>query len=159
MCFQVLGFDIMIDSKFKPWLIEVNQSPSFKTDSPLDYRIKKAVLTDTFRLLNMSWEKRKKIIKEQKESMKARILTGKQSKIDPEEKARIKEKKLKERFEYEKKRTGQFELIYPWPDEERNNFYTNCIVKANDLWDEFTTGNAKAKRQAMEEKKNKTTLP
>lgn len=44
MCFQVLGFDILIDKKFRPWLIEVNQSPSFATDSPLDYKVKKAVL-------------------------------------------------------------------------------------------------------------------
>jgi len=40
MCFQILGFDIMIDRNFKPWLLEVNQSPSFKTDSGLDYEVK-----------------------------------------------------------------------------------------------------------------------
>lgn len=62
MCFQILGFDIMIDRKFKPWLIEVNQSPSFKTDSPLDYDVKKGVLVDAFKLLNVSQEKRHKLI-------------------------------------------------------------------------------------------------
>jgi tubulin polyglutamylase TTLL6/13 len=54
MAFQILGFDIMIDKNFRPWLIEVNQSPSFATDSPLDYEVKKAVLKDTFRLLNVN---------------------------------------------------------------------------------------------------------
>ena len=63
MCFQILGFDVMIDKYFKPWLIEVNQSPSFATDSPLDYKTKKAVLTDTFSMLNCSVSKRKKILK------------------------------------------------------------------------------------------------
>mgnify|MGYP002630419894 FL=1 len=62
MCFQILGFDIMIDKYFKPWLIEVNQSPSFATDSPLDYEVKKAVLRDAFRLLNVSQERREKFI-------------------------------------------------------------------------------------------------
>jgi tubulin polyglutamylase TTLL6/13 len=54
MCFQILGFDIMIDKYFKPWLLEVNQSPSFATDSPLDYDVKKSVLQDAFKLLNVN---------------------------------------------------------------------------------------------------------
>ena len=64
MCFQVLGFDILIDKNFKPWLLEVNQSPSFGTDSPLDYEVKKSVLKDTFNLLNISMERREEIIKQ-----------------------------------------------------------------------------------------------
>ena len=39
-CFEVLGFDIMIDHYLRPWLIEVNHLPSFGTDSPLDLDIK-----------------------------------------------------------------------------------------------------------------------
>ena len=53
VCFEILGFDILIDSNLKPWLIEVNHSPSFCTDSPLDLIIKKYLLLDTFVLLNM----------------------------------------------------------------------------------------------------------
>lgn len=54
MCFQILGFDIFIDSKSKPWLIEVNQSPSFVTDTPLDFTIKKGLLCDAIEILNLS---------------------------------------------------------------------------------------------------------
>ena len=152
MCFQILGFDIMIDRKFRPWLIEVNQSPSFATDSPLDYKTKKAVLTDTFRMLNCSVSKRKKLLKQQKAQMESRILTGKQAKMDPEEKAKLKEIKLKERFEYEEARKGQWELICPGPDEERNLCYENFIRRAQEIWDEFTTG--KGKRLSMEDKRS-----
>ena len=67
----------MIDKYFKPWLIEVNQSPSFATDSPLDYEVKKAVLRDAFRLLNVSQERREKFIHLKQKQTAERILTGK----------------------------------------------------------------------------------
>jgi tubulin polyglutamylase TTLL6/13 len=54
MCFEVLGFDIMLDHKFKPWLIEINHTPSFKTDTPLDLRIKSNLIRDTLNLLNLN---------------------------------------------------------------------------------------------------------
>lgn len=62
MCFQILGFDIFIDSKCKPWLLEVNQSPSFTTDTPLDFNIKKALISDTVQMLNLSWKRKNKYI-------------------------------------------------------------------------------------------------
>ena len=81
MCFQILGFDLLIDNKFKPWLLEVNASPSFATDSSLDYKIKKNVLADAFRLLNLDPKKSKALKKKLAEDTKERILTGKLNKL------------------------------------------------------------------------------
>ena len=49
---------MLIDSKFNPYLLEVNASPSFGTDSSLDYKIKKNVIGDAFRMLNFNYAKR-----------------------------------------------------------------------------------------------------
>mmetsp|Transcript_20230 Transcript_20230/g.63418 ORF Transcript_20230/g.63418 Transcript_20230/m.63418 type:complete len:498 (+) Transcript_20230:53-1546(+) len=45
-CFQVFGFDVMLDSDAKPWLLEVNLDPALKTDSRLDLRVKSGMLVD-----------------------------------------------------------------------------------------------------------------
>lgn len=47
MCFEVFGFDVMLDSDLKAYLIEVNHTPSFTTDTPLDYHIKHSLILDT----------------------------------------------------------------------------------------------------------------
>ena len=50
-CYEVFGFDVFLDKNLKPWLIEVNVSPSLSSSSPLDKRIKNKLLCDVFHLL------------------------------------------------------------------------------------------------------------
>ena len=52
-CYEVYGFDIMIDENLKPWLIEINLSPSLACDSQLDMKIKSQLLADTFNLIGV----------------------------------------------------------------------------------------------------------
>ena len=52
----------MLDSQLKPWLLEVNQSPSFKTDSQLDRRVKGELIRDTLTLLNVSYKRKMRYI-------------------------------------------------------------------------------------------------
>ena len=59
-CFELFGFDILIDSELKPWLMEVNLSPSLGCDSPLDFRIKSKLVADTFTLIGVQAFDRKK---------------------------------------------------------------------------------------------------
>ena len=54
----------MLDANLKPWLIEVNHAPSFATESLFDISIKKKLLEDTFRLLNLTNKKKNKVLNE-----------------------------------------------------------------------------------------------
>jgi len=79
MCFEILGFDVMIDENANPWVIEVNHAPSFTTDTPLDFKIKKAVITDAISLLNLNWKKRYRYKQLEKIKFQKRVLSGKQT--------------------------------------------------------------------------------
>lgn len=54
MCFHILGIDILITETFQPLVLEVNHTPSFATDTPLDHEIKFNLIRDTLKLLNVS---------------------------------------------------------------------------------------------------------
>ena len=64
MCFEIFGYDIMLDSKLKPWLLEINHTPSFKCGSPLDLRIKKGVIKDAMRLMNINLKDKGRLVKQ-----------------------------------------------------------------------------------------------
>jgi len=59
-CFELLGFDIILDNSFKPYILEVNFSPSLSADSPLDYHIKSNLLVDTLNIAGIKKFPRKK---------------------------------------------------------------------------------------------------
>ena len=44
-CFEVYGFDVLVDAKLRPWLLEVNVSPSLSSSSPLDKQIKTSAVS------------------------------------------------------------------------------------------------------------------
>uniref|UniRef100_A0A8C6T5J8 Tubulin--tyrosine ligase-like protein 5 n=1 Tax=Neogobius melanostomus TaxID=47308 RepID=A0A8C6T5J8_9GOBI len=52
-CFELYGFDVLIDAKLKPWLLEVNLSPSLACDAPLDLKIKASMIADMFSLVGL----------------------------------------------------------------------------------------------------------
>ena len=51
-CFELFGYDVLIDSDLKPWLIEVNASPSLGRENKLDVRVKNAMIADIIRMLD-----------------------------------------------------------------------------------------------------------
>jgi len=59
-CFEVFGFDILLDSDLKPWLVEVNLSPSLSPESPLDMTIKQNLLLSTWNLCGLKRFDRRK---------------------------------------------------------------------------------------------------
>jgi tubulin polyglutamylase TTLL5 len=50
----LFGFDILIDEYFKPWVLEVNLSPSLDCDALLDVRIKSTMVSDLFTLTGIN---------------------------------------------------------------------------------------------------------
>ncbi|XP_056261570.1 probable tubulin polyglutamylase TTLL2 [Seriola aureovittata] len=51
-CVELFGFDILIDIKFKPWLLEVNYSPALTLDCQADITVKKGLISDLIDLMN-----------------------------------------------------------------------------------------------------------
>ena len=77
-CFAIFGFDLFLDRKLKPFVIEVNRSPSFTCDSELDHEIKFGVVCSALRLLKLRPSQRTKTLQRTRQEAQARLLgTGK----------------------------------------------------------------------------------
>lgn len=65
-CFELYGFDILLDKDLKAWLMEVNVSPALKASSTNDYEIKREMVTDLFNLVGVKMSKVKQARKRSK---------------------------------------------------------------------------------------------
>ncbi|CAH2327661.1 tubulin polyglutamylase TTLL5 isoform X4 [Pelobates cultripes] len=52
-CFELYGFDVLIDENLKPWLMEVNSSPSLDPYSPLGLKVKANLIADMLTLVGL----------------------------------------------------------------------------------------------------------
>ena len=141
-CFELYGFDILIDENYKPWLMEVNISPSLNLSSPLDYQIKINLIQDIFNLVgfnlckdyNDKYNKHHSSFLKSKEK-KIRFLNELNCK-NCISLLNIEEWKVLLESEEEFERKGDFELIFPLRENIQiyRNFFEVDRYFNNLLW-------------------------
>ncbi|XP_053128389.1 tubulin polyglutamylase TTLL13 isoform X2 [Hemicordylus capensis] len=155
-CFEILGFDILLDRKLKPLLLEVNHSPSFTTDSRLDREVKDALLSDAINLINLRACDKKKVLEEDKRRVKARLLQTHQ----PPREARREQLEssqaawLAQAEKYENSHLGGYRRIFPARGTEK---YTPFFKHSGSLFQETVASKAREEcaRQQLEEIRQK----
>lgn len=116
-CFELLGFDFLLDFKLKPYLLEVNHSPSFHTDAIIDKEIKESLLSDTFIILNLTSDDKQRILAEEKQKIQDRLLNvltnnkNQQQPVNGTGDSNMAAKEAQERWE--ESHLGNYRKVYP----------------------------------------------
>ncbi|XP_053405828.1 uncharacterized protein LOC123566434 isoform X5 [Mercenaria mercenaria] len=149
-CFEILGFDVILDRKLRPYVIEVNHSPSFGTDSELDREIKGALVYDTLQLVNFGACDRRKCIEEERRRIKDRLLGKSNRKESREELDLAQQQYIESLDKYENNHLGNFRRIYPNPGTEK---YEKFFHSSGTLFQETAAFKARSElaRQQREE--------
>ncbi|XP_055979636.1 tubulin polyglutamylase TTLL7 [Sorex fumeus] len=165
VCFEVLGFDILLDRKLKPWLLEINRAPSFGTDQKIDYDVKRGVLLNALKLLNIrTSDKRKNLAKQKAEAQKRlygknsvrKLLPGSSDWEQQRHQLERRKEELKERLaqvrkqvskeEHENRHMGNYRRIYPPEDKTLLAKYENLLAVA---FQTFLSGRASSFQREM----------
>ncbi|RMC08991.1 hypothetical protein DUI87_13996 [Hirundo rustica rustica] len=151
-CFEILGFDILLDRRLKPWLLEVNRSPSLGTDSQLDREVKDALLCDTFNLINVHACDRKRVLEEDKRRVEERLLQPNQTLRESRRREQESSQAawLAQAETYENEHLGGFRRIYPAPGTEK---YEPFFQQSRSLFQETAASKAREEhaRHQLEE--------
>lgn len=111
-CCELLGMDILLDRHLCPQLLEVNHSPSFHTDTVLDYEVKENLISDMFAMLNLEHCDKRKIIREDRKRVQER-LTKSHLKDETSTTTTNSNKRFLEYHRHEMNNRGGYRLIYP----------------------------------------------
>ncbi|CAH0687829.1 unnamed protein product [Spodoptera exigua] len=113
-CFEILGFDILLDHKLHPYILEVNHSPSFHTDTQLDREVKEGLLTDTFTMLNIWQCDKRRVLEEDRKRIRDRLLqTNKFAEYTPAEEKEPEKSPWQTQIQWEETHLGNFRRVYP----------------------------------------------
>ncbi|KAM3965596.1 tubulin polyglutamylase TTLL13 [Aphomia sociella] len=113
-CFEILGFDILLDHKLHPFILEVNHSPSFHTDTQLDREVKEGLLTDTFTMLNIWQCDKKRVLEEDRKRIRDRLLqTNKFAEFTPNDEKEPEKSPWQTQIQWEETHLGNFRRVYP----------------------------------------------
>lgn len=151
-CFEILGFDILLDSYLNPWLLEVNTSPSFATDSKLDFELKSKLLAEAFSIVGVNRESDEDKVRRYKVNSKLESFLSlaasklRKKQMDKKDQAKTKRDYLIQELREEVNRTEKFKLIFPsltvdrftrFFEEDRPNNKTirNIILKRSQALD------------------------
>lgn len=130
MCFEILGFDFMVDHKLRPVLIEINHTPSFATPYPVDFEVKRNVIHDALVIMNVNQKTKKKLVLEMKQRIGERVLTGKRQKLSKEERQEIEKQCQEERQKHISKHLGGYEVCFPNIEFENEEPYEKFMEEA-----------------------------
>ena len=124
------------------YITQVNHSPSFHTDAPLDKEVKEGLLFDTFNLADLYANDKKKCLEEDRRRVKERLLHRQKAK-DPTGPA--KDDDTREKYEvhyeaYEKSHKGGFRRVYPCDNEAD---YANFFDQSTSLCAETAASRAR----------------
>jgi len=157
-CFEILGFDVLLDRKLKPWVIEVNHSPSFSTDSKLDREIKDALIFETLTLVNFSHCDKKKCIEEERRKVKERLMQKPKAKDVKRDDANTVD--LDALTRYEDKNLGNFRRIYPTSDVENYQafFDSSCSLYQGTVASKSRSECARIQREEIKQKNQEITI-
>ena len=149
-CYELFGFDVMLDARLKPWLIEVNTGPSLSAPSALDMHIKHRMAANLFNLVGFAPYDRAAMKKTLEERRRARLVgvpradasASTKTNAAPPARAFPKTRDAKtlraidfddyaledlpeviRDAEAELARAGEFERCFPAPDPEDNAYY------------------------------------
>lgn len=144
-CFEILGFDILVDDSLKPWLLEVNHSPAFTTDTPLDKRVKRRVIEDALRLMHVTSKLKRSYWLRKKFELERKALQ-RSTKVSKEEKLAEMLRIQRDRDSWESKHCGGYVRLHIKETED-------CLDAAVKVWEEWTGGKLHRQKRAEEARK------
>ncbi|KAM8854989.1 tubulin monoglutamylase TTLL4 isoform 2-T2 [Spinachia spinachia] len=165
-CHELFGFDIMLDEKLKPWILEVNISPSLHSNTALDVAVKGQMIRDLLNLAGFRIPQKEDVFApcSSASSSTSSLCVGTRERTKPEPSADEKVKRafyLSQRYaeqdvistvldvltpedvrvlaasEDERTRMGQFERIFPSPASSRYLRFFECPRYLNILLDQW----------------------